>query len=129
MSERVIQLELFRGIGVLPPVETPAPSPISVVENEDFYEIRSTLPGVDAEDVIVGVSEDVITIGAKVCIEAQRTLGPFFSVDHRIALIEQSFALPPDANLRDLTTSFHDGVLSVFVNRTPISNVVPLYSH
>jgi len=128
MSERIIQLELFQGVRVLPPAEAPPPSPISVVENDDFYEIRSTLPGVDAEDVVVGIADDVLTISAKVCIEAQRTLGPFFSVDHRIALIEQSFALPPDASLGDLTTSFHEGVLSVYVNRRPMSNVVPFYS-
>lgn len=128
MNEHVIQLDMFEGVRVFPPDVAQDPSPIVVLENDAFYEIRSTLPGVDAEDVIVGIADDVLTIGAKASAEAQRTLGRFFSIDHRITLIEQSFALPPDANARNLTTTFRDGVLSVFVARAPVSNVIPLYT-
>lgn len=124
MSERIVQ---FEASTILPPVVEDALS-ISIVESDVHYEIRSLLPGVDAEDVIVGVADDVLTIGAKAWVETQHTVGRFFSVDHRIALVEQSFALPPDADARNLTTAFRDGVLSVFLSRTSVSNVVPLFS-
>lgn len=125
MSEHVIHLDMFQGVRVLPPTVPQKPSSISILENEAFYEIRSFLPDV-AEDVIVGIADNVLTIGAKACAEAQRSIGRFFSIDHRVALIEQSISLPPDASTRDLTTTFRDGLLSVFLTRRSVSNVVPL---
>ncbi|MGE4063233.1 MAG: Hsp20/alpha crystallin family protein [Rhodospirillaceae bacterium] len=126
MSERVIPHE---ALNVLPPAVEENAAGIAILENEAFYEIRSALPGVDAEDVIVGVADDVLTIGARACVETQHTLGRFFSIDHRVALVEQSFALPADADAHNLTTAFQDGVLSVFLSRTGVSNVVPLFGH
>lgn len=127
MSEQIIPLEVFQGVRLAPPDVTEEPSSIAVLESDAFYEIRSVLPGVDPEDIVVGVVDDVLTIGAKACAEEQRTLGRFFSIDHRVALVEQSFALPPDADAHALTTAFHDGILSVFLTRTPVSNVVPFF--
>jgi len=127
MSEQVIQLDIVNGVRVLPPIQVDEPSSINIREHEMCYEIRTALPGVHAEDVIVGVADDVLTIGAKACAETQRTLGRFFTIDHRVALVEQSFALPSDADARNLTTTFNDGVLSILVARTPNSNVVSLF--
>lgn len=127
MTEQVIPIDTFQGVRVLPPIVAEEPSPIAVLENDVFYEIQTALPGVDADDVIIGVVDGVLTIGAKACTETERTLGGFFSIDHRAAMVEQSFALPPDADSHHLTTRFHDGVFSVFLHRTPVSNVVPLF--
>lgn len=129
MNENVIPLDIFQTVRVFAPQQPEnEDSSITVLENEKFYEIRSALPGVNADDVFVGVVDDVLTIGAKMCAETQRTLGRFFSIDHRVAMVEQSFALPPDAGAHHLTTTFHDGVLCVLVAREPSSNVVSLYT-
>jgi HSP20 family protein len=128
MSEQVMHLDILPGCRILPPIAAKESLPVAVVENDAFYEIRSVLPGVDADDVIVGVADDVLTIGAKAIVETQRTCGRFFTIDHRVVLVEQSFALPPDADAHNLTTSFHDGVLSVFLARTGVSNVVSLFA-
>lgn len=127
MNNRVIQLNVVSGSRILPPVAPAEPSSINICENDACYEIRTALPGVDIEDVIIGVVDDVLTIGAKVCAEMQQTVGSFFAVDHRISLVEQSFALPADADAQSLSTSFNDGVLSVLMARAPSSNVVPIF--
>ncbi len=127
MSARVIQLDIVNGARVLPPIEPVEPSSISIREDATCYEIRTALPGVDAEDIMVGVADDVLTIGAKACAQTQRAVGPFFTIDHRVSLVEQSFALPPDADACNLTMTFQDGVLSVLVARALGSNVVALF--
>ncbi len=124
MNEKVIPLEILQAERVRAPAGDNGLS-ISIVENDRFYEIRSALPGVDADDVFVGIADDVLTIGCKTCTEKQTTIGRFFSIDHRVATVEQSFALPPDADTHQLTTTFRNGVLSVLLARTPGSNVVP----
>ncbi len=128
MSEQVIQLDTVRGLRVLPPIEAAEPSSINIREDETCYEICTVLPGVDIEDVIIGVADDVLTVGAKAGAETQQTMGRFFAIDHRVTLIEQSFALPPDADARNLTSVFNDGVLRILMSRIPHANIVPLFS-
>jgi HSP20 family molecular chaperone IbpA len=128
MSSRVISVDFANMARVVPPsVDADETSSIAIVESDAFYEIRSALPGVAADDVFVGVDDDVLTIGAKAYAQSERACGRFFTLDHRVTLFEQSFALPPDADAGSLTTLFQDGVLSVFLTRTQISNVVPLF--
>jgi len=123
MSAPIIPLDIGNGARVLPP-SAPEPSTVSISEDATFYEIRTALPGFDAENVIVAVSGDVVTIAAKACGQTHSVLGSFFTIDHRVTLVEQSFALPPDADAHNLTTTLQDGVLSILVARTPVSNVV-----
>lgn len=126
MNEQIILANMFDGVRVLPAVSAAPPS-IDIIEGDDFYEIRSKLPGVDDDSVFVGVTDDVLTIGAKACDEAHHSFGRFLVIDHRAALVEQSFALPVDADTRSLTTSFHDGILRIVLNRSSASKVVPTF--
>jgi HSP20 family molecular chaperone IbpA len=124
VSDGVIHIDFVSGARVLPPLSEIALSPINIRENEAFYEIRTELPGADADNIFVGVVDDVLTIGAKTSAETQHSIGRFFAIDHRIALIEQSFALPADVDAGNLTTTFNDGALTVLLTRLPGGNVV-----
>jgi HSP20 family molecular chaperone IbpA len=103
-------------------------SSIAIIENENFYEIRTHLPEVDIEDVTIGVIDGVLTIRAQVTVETQGSLSRFFMIEHRESSVEQSFVLPLDADAQDLTTGFSDGILSILLNRKSVPNVISLFA-
>ena len=124
MSEPAAPLNL--SASARPLLATGDTTSVSIVESDAFYEIRAELRGVAPEDIIVGVVDGTLTIGATATAEIHRPLGRFFCVDHRVIKVEQSFALPADANAENLTTRFNEGVFSVFLNREAASNVIQL---
>jgi HSP20 family molecular chaperone IbpA len=127
MNEEITFIDFANSAPIIPPRSDKMHLSISVIENDAFYEIRSALPGVVADDVCVGISDDVLTIGAKASAQSEHICGRFFTIDHRVALVEQSFALPSDVDITDLTTTFQDGILSIFLARKATSNIIPLF--
>lgn len=96
-----------------------APRDVDVIAAADHYELIADLQGADEDDVVVGVLDHVLTVGSKTATETCRDIGNFLVVDHRERSIEQSFALPGDADEDDMYLKFADGKLSVIIGRKP----------
>ncbi len=90
---------------------------VNIATNRDHYEIVTHLGVANEDDLAVGITDHVLTIAAKHCSETCREVGGFLLVDHRDNAIEQSFALPVDANEDDLTLNLDMGVLKVVIGR------------
>lgn len=99
---------------VLPAAETGG---VNIVELPDRYELIVDLKGAVEDDVLVGVLDHILTVGSKTASEVCNDIGSFLVVDHRERLIEQSFALPADADEDDVCLNFAGGKLKVIIGR------------
>lgn len=99
---------------------------VRIIAGKDHYELMINLSGADEDDILVGVIDHVLTVAAKTTSEASGDIGSFLLVDHREGTIEQSFALPFDADEQDMAMHFEAGILTVTIGRLTASKPVDL---
>lgn len=99
------------------PAPAPAEADVDIVARPDHYEVITDLKGASEDDVVVGILDHVLTVGSKTATETCSDIGSFLVVDHRERRIEQSFALPNDADEDDMYLNFSGGKLKVVIAR------------
>ena len=101
---------------------------VRVVAREEYYELTTDLAGADEDDILVGVIDHVLTVAAKTVSESCRDIGGFLLVDYHEGTIEQSFALPFDADEQDMGVRFEAGTLTVTIGRRVTAKPLDLSS-
>ena len=90
---------------------------LDVTETEEHYVFEADLPGLQADDLHVTVEENVL------CISGERPLvrhqGKTVRVERPTGMFVRRLALPDDANIAEMETAFHDGVLELRIPRNP----------
>ncbi len=99
---------------------------VDIVARTNSYEVITDLKGASEDNVVIGVLDHVLTVGSKVATETCRDIENFLVVDHRERLIEQSFALPNDADEDDVCLNFAGGKLKVIIGRRARGGESPL---
>ena len=90
---------------------------IRVMDQEDYVEIVTTLPNGTEDDIIIGIIDGVLTIGAKVHSEEQHDFGGILVIDHAEKSIEQSFALPVATEAKDIHATYDGADLRIVVKK------------
>jgi HSP20 family protein len=80
---------------------------------EDYYEISLELPGVAADDIIVGVQEGALTVQGEKRFEHEEAGRTYFFSEREYGAFQRSFRLPPDAAKDRIDAAFKNGVLNV----------------
>lgn len=104
---------------------TPPANGVNIVEGQDRYELTIDLKGAAEDDVLVGILDHILTVGSKTAFEACNGIGSFLMVDHQERVVEQSFALPIDADEDDVGLRFGDGTLKVIIGRKSLPENEP----
>lgn len=95
-----------------------APTPaVDVAETDSGYRVTAELPGVDAKDVEITVSDGYITLkGEKSHRETTKDKG-FVRQERTYGSFRRVFALPKDADLDHAKAEMKNGVLTLSVTR------------
>jgi len=115
------QDRLLTQLALIPACQTPNDGadwfpPVDIVEDADEYLFKVDLPGVNADNLRVAVEEDGLVIcgerpspweGERKLLRVERPHGYFV----------RRFALPDDANAREINTLFAESVLEVRVRK------------
>lgn len=96
----------FDKIGVVEP-------PYDLWESHGNIIVRAELPGVDPEGVEVFVTEDSLTVKARVAAEDEIPSGGFIRRERRYGLINRVIALPVQVRPDDARAAMRNGVLTV----------------
>jgi HSP20 family protein len=86
---------------------------LDVAEGDDEVVVQAELPGLDAEDIDIQVSDDVLTItGEKKARTEQRSKGTFHS-ERRYGRFRRSVRLPSRIDAGKVSAGYAKGVLTV----------------
>lgn len=89
--------------------------PLDVIENEDSYVVKASIPGVDAENLDVVLEDNVLSIKAEVNHEEVTENEQFHIRERRTGSFSRSLRFPMDVNGDDITANYANGVLSLNV--------------
>lgn len=92
---------------------------IDIVEAEQEYRIVAELPGMDAKDVELSVSGDVLTIRGEKKEEKEETAANYHLSERRFGSFQRSFQVPQGADRGAIAAAYDKGVLTVTLPKTP----------
>ncbi|MBE2223747.1 MAG: Hsp20/alpha crystallin family protein [Anaerolineae bacterium] len=89
--------------------------PLDVIENEDGYVIKASLPGVNTESLDVVLEDNVLSIKAEVEAEEVAENEQFHIRERRTGSFSRSLRFPVDVNGDEIVATYTNGVLRVTV--------------
>jgi len=89
--------------------------PLDVIENEDGYVIKASIPGVDAENLNVVLEDNVLTIKAEVEAEELAENEQVHIRERHTGKFNRSLRFPVDVNGNEISANYTNGVLSLSV--------------
>ncbi len=91
---------------------------IDVTENDKAYKITAELPGMEAEDVDVTVSGDMLTIKGEKRQENEKKDGDYYLCERSFGSFQRSLALPAGVDRDKISSELSKGVLTVTLPKT-----------
>lgn len=87
--------------------------PIDIYQTDKDVVVKATLPGVDAEDVEISISGDILTIKGEHSEEEEINEGDYIHREHRYGTFSRSLTLPVSVNSDMADATFDKGVLTL----------------
>lgn len=101
------------GTGQLLSTLRPDAIPIDLVEHEDSFEVRASVPGVKPEDVEVTVQGERVTVRAEVRGTEEQRGDTWLIHEHRFGTMQRSITLPSPVSSDNAEARIENGVLSL----------------
>ena len=86
---------------------------LDVVDTEDAFLVRATLPGLTPEDIEVSVEDDVLTIKAEHSEEREESDEHFLLRERRSGSYRRTVRLPVGVDGENVSAEIKDGVLTL----------------
>ena len=90
----------------------PLVPPVDIVEDAEGITLRADLPGVDRENLNIGVEGETLTLEATVSLGESAGIQPVYS-EIRVAQYRRSFVLGRDLDPEKIAANFANGVLEL----------------
>ncbi len=85
--------------------------PLDVIETEDRFIVKASIPGVDPDDLDITFSDNILTIQGEIKPESEETEGRYLLRERRFGLFQRSIALPERVEADKIEATYKDGVL------------------
>lgn len=86
---------------------------LDVVEDEDAYTVKASIPGIKPDDVEITYNKGTLTIKGEVKDETETTKGEYHLRERRFGVFSRSIMLPTTVKSDDIHASVENGVLSL----------------
>jgi HSP20 family protein len=86
---------------------------LDVVENDDAYVVKATLPGLKAEDIDISIEDDVLSIKAEHDEEREESEETYLLRERRYGAFHRAVRLPSGVNGDEAVAEMRDGVLTL----------------
>jgi len=110
--DRLLGESFVRPLGLWPQPEL-ADVPIDMYQTDKDVVVKATLPGVDAEDVDISISGDILTVKGEHSEEEEVNEGDYIHKERRVGTFSRSIALPVSVDSNKADAVFDKGVLTV----------------
>lgn len=101
------------GTGQLLSTLRPDAIPVDVLEHNDAYEVRASVPGVKPEDVEVIVQGERVTIRAEVRGDKEQRGDNWLMREHRFGTLQRSITLPSPVSSENAEARIERGILTL----------------
>ena len=91
---------------------------MDITEDEKEYLIKAELPGLKKEDVRLTVDNDVLSVSGERKFEKEENGKKYHRIERAYGSFVRSFSLSEDADGRNVTADFKDGVLQVHLAKS-----------
>jgi HSP20 family protein len=98
-------------------IEAPAmiAFPVDVIEKEDAYEVKASLPGIKPEDVDITVTGNTVTIRGERKEEHEEKRANYLMRERRFGTCSRSITLPTAADAEHAQARFEHGILTLTI--------------
>ena len=93
--------------------------PMDVIEHDDAFEVRASVPGVRPEDVEVTVQGERVSVRAEVRSDEERRSANWLMREHRYGTLQRSITLPAPVSSEHAEARIEHGVLTLRLPKTP----------
>ena len=87
--------------------------PLDVVEDENQYVVKASLPGVKADDLDITFNKGSLTIRGEIKDESETTQGQYHLRERRYGTFSRTITLPTTVKAEDIQADYHDGILEL----------------
>lgn len=87
--------------------------PLDVVEDENDYTVKASLPGVKADDLDISYNKGLLTIKGEIKDESESTRGQYHLRERRFGTFSRSISLPTSVKPEDIQADFQNGILTL----------------
>jgi HSP20 family protein len=109
-----VQMPFYRDIDAFWRREfAPLTPAVDVVEKENAFELTAELPGLDAKNIELSLSDDVLTIKGEKTEEKEEKTKDRYVSERRYGSFRRSLQLPAGVDPAKIEASYKSGVLSV----------------
>jgi HSP20 family protein len=92
---------------------------VDITESDRGYSIKAELPELKREDIKVSVENGVISISGERRFESEEKNRKYHRVERAHGIFTRSFSLPDDADPAKVNATYHDGLLTVEIEKSP----------
>ncbi len=89
-----------------------------ISEADDHFKVRADLPGIDAQNIDISLSGNVLTISGEKQDERTEEKENYFYSERQFGSFSRSFTLPSDVKEEGIEATYKDGVLQVTVPKS-----------
>jgi HSP20 family protein len=86
---------------------------MDVVENDDEYQVKASLPGINPDDLEITYNNNVLTIKGEVKEEKEEEQSRYHLRERRYGSFSRSVFLPSLVNADDISAAYEAGVLTL----------------
>ena len=88
---------------------------VDVIENEDGFSVKASLPGINPDDVEITIEDNVLTIKGEVAEEKEKEEENYHIRERRSGSFGRSLRFPIDVNAEAVEATYTNGVLTLNV--------------
>ena len=111
-------LDPFRGMGVLATGRGPHGAKVDISETDSEYEITAELPGIDEKDIVLGVSDGMLSLSAEKREEREEEKKNYHLTERSFGSVRRSFRVPEGVDVDGIEAGFSRGVLTIKLPKT-----------
>jgi HSP20 family protein len=86
---------------------------LDVVEDEDAYVVKASVPGINPDDLDITYSKGVLTIQGETRDESETAKGQYHLRERRFGSFSRSVSLPATIEADKIEANYQDGVLTL----------------
>ena len=91
---------------------------LDVVESDDEYVVKASVPGINPDDLEITLSGRTLTIRGETKEETESEEGKYHLRERRYGSFSRSMSLPTEVNEKDVEASYEAGVLTLILPKT-----------
>lgn len=88
---------------------------VDVIENDDHFVVKASVPGINPEDVEISFEENVLTIKGEILEEEEKEEENYHIRERRCGKFGRSFRFPVDVDAETVEATYVNGVLTLNV--------------